>query len=228
PENTYYDLLVCPNKEDWFRPDMNAGETIQVVALPVYPEGVALEIEMFSDPGGEQVLGAKYQTETEGAVSWLATLEVAGSVRWRVRTPGAFTAIYDMAFGVGDPDLPGECTDDRFSPTNTPVDALELDNETGFVTRLKVCPGGEDWFKIRGSAYEELFVYVFGFPDEAPLTATLFREEGPNEFKMLGQGEPTTDGVEVRYLPEDNANYFIHVEGVAGEIHHYDLVIESQ
>ena len=127
-----------------------------------------------------------------------------------------------MWFYATDP--PGFCQDDRFSPTTTPQTALKLSNEVGFVTRLKICPGGEDWFKIDGEAFNELYVYVYGFSDESPLTARLVQIDD-NIQSIVVDGQWTTNGVELLYLPEENREYYIHVMGALGSTHHYDLVI---
>ena len=155
-------------------------------------------------------------------VAWEATADTAGPLHWRLTTSSDVTTFYTMAFTVADP--PGPCQDDRFSPSNSATSAVDIYEDDGFVTRLKVCPGGEDWFRIQGGAFEELFVYVFGFGDEAPLVAELYRYEGTDLVK-LADGLTSSDGVELRYLPEENTEFYIRVLGQPGEIHHYDLVI---
>ncbi len=222
PENVYFDLLVCSGKEDWFRVDVNAGETLQIVAQPFWPDGAELEIVAFDDDDGKQILGNAIEPDAPGQARWVANRPEAGPIRWQVRTKDQFTTAYDMAFGVADP--PGECLDDRFSPTNTVKSALDVDSEAGFVTRLKICPGGEDWFRIQGEAFEELFVFVFGFPNEEPLKASLHRFDGPDLLHVM-DGEQTSNGVAIVHLPEDNHEFYIHVQGVPGALHHYDLVM---
>lgn len=225
PENVYYDLLICPDKEDWFRLDMNTGEQLTVIAQPYIPQDAVLDLVVFSDEEGKIIVGQEQATNTPNQVRWSAVAEEPGSLRWRIRTLGEFTAIYDMAFGVSDP--PGECQDDRFSPTNTVKAALDVDKDAGFVTRLKICPGGEDWFRIQGAAFEELFVYVFGFPSEEPLTADLHRFEG-TDLVLVEHGKQTSNGVEILHMPQKNTEFYINVRGAPGAVHHYDLVIGSQ
>ncbi|MFT7622071.1 MAG: hypothetical protein ACI9WU_001238 [Myxococcota bacterium] len=224
PENAYFDLLVCAGKEDWFQIDVNEGETVTILAEPFFPDGAELELVGFGDDAGKQILGNSIQIDGsgEGSAAWLANRAEAGPVRWRVRTKGEFTTAYNMLFAVSDP--PGECLDDRFSPTNTVKSALDIDGTDGFVTRLKICPGGEDWFRIQGQAFEELSIFVFGFPEEGTLAASLHRFDGP-ELLHVADGEQTTNGVAIVHLPEANHEFYIHVQGAPGALHHYDLVI---
>ncbi len=223
PENGYSDLLICADKEDWYRVDVNAGETLTVVAYPESPLDSQLELVMVSDAQGTQVIGSPFGLDDDPfVVGWEATAAAAGALRWRLTTKGEVTTFYTMAFSVEDP--PGACQDDRFSPTNSPNSALDINSDDGFVTRLKICPGGEDWYRIQGGAFEELFVYVFGFSNEALLNAELYRYEGSDLVK-LADGLSASDGVELRYLPEENIEFYIRVLGQPGEIHHYDLVM---
>ncbi len=220
PEDVYLDLSICPGKDDWFRLDVNSGERVNIAVAPSYQSDLQLEIQMFQDGEGKYPLGTT--TSEDGLIQIESPSLKEGPVWWRVFTPGNVTFNYDMGFYVLDP--PGFCQDDRFSPTTTPSSALELSNEIGFVTRLKICPGGEDWFKINGEAFNELYVYVYGFSDEAPLTARLVQIDD-NMQSIVVEGESTSNGVELLYLPEENREYYIHVMGAPGAAHHYDLVI---
>ncbi len=232
PENVYYDLLICSDKEDWYQVDMNAGETVTITVAPQLPEDSPLQVVGFNDPEGKKILGAVDASPAPNQVRWKAFMQEAGSFRWQVRTLGAETTIYAMSHFVSDP--PGQCVDDRFTPSNTIKDAEDVACDVGFVTRLKICAGGEDWFRIKASAYEELFVYVFGFPDEAPLQASLHQlvpkedEEDVFEVVEVLAGESTSNGVELIWLPEENGEFYVHVEGMPGEDHHYDLVIDCK
>lgn|GEM_PF-1367525 len=220
PENIYLDMSICPGKDDWYQLDVNAGERLGVAVAPSFLTVGALQIQMFQDGAGLFPIGT---LTTENSLVELKSPSLKpGSVWWRVWTPGGTTFYYDMGFFVDDP--PGSCKDDRFSPTTTPKAALKLSNQVGFVTRLKICPGGEDWFKIDSEAFNELYVYVYGFSNEAPLSAQLVQIDN-NVQSVVVQGEWTTNGVELLYLPEENREYYIHVMGAPGAIHHYDLVI---
>lgn len=226
PEDVYEDLTMCSGKEDWFRVDVNAGETVFVVAEPYFPAGGTLDLLGFA-PDGKTIVGSPLAPDpaVPGQVRWQAHVSEPGPFLWRLRTPGDVLVLFDMYFGVADPS--GECVDDRFSPTNTVKGALDIDKEAGFVTRLKLCPGGEDWFRIQGAAFEQLFVYVYGFPSEGVLNASLHRFEG-SELIHVADGEATSNGVEILHLPEENHEFYIHVTGQPGTIHHYDLVIGLQ
>ena len=194
PENVYSGLVMCPGTEDWFRLDMNGGETLTVIAAPWDP-AVPVEIELFADAEGSLPAGTAQPAE-DGQVRSRATLVEAGTLWWRVRGVGAEDVRYDMAFGVADP--PGACQSDRFAPNDSWARAAVVDSEVGFVTRLRVCPDEHDWFSIQGKAFEELFVFVFGFPDEEPLNARLLRAapdgESPPEPVCLADEIPTCPG----------------------------------
>ena len=196
------------------------------------PPDTPLDLIAFSDPQGKTIIGQAAQAQ-EGQIAWVATATEPGPVRWRIRTTGDRTALYDMAFWVDDPNSQ-ECIDDRFSPSNTVKNAVKVDNRAGFVTRLKLCPGGEDWFRFSGEAFEELFVFVFGFEDEEPVTASLWRFEGADLVNVCDiepdttTCEPTSGGVDIKHLPQKNVDYYLHVRGEPGAVHHYDLVIGQQ
>jgi hypothetical protein len=223
PENTYPELLICADKSDWFRVDVNAGERLTVFAYPDAPADSQLELVMVRDEEGKAIIGSPFGFDDDPyLVAWEATVDTAGPLRWRLTTNSNVTTFYTMVFSVSDP--PGACQDDRFSPSNSANSAVDIYEGEGFVTRLKVCPGGEDWFRIQGGAFEELFVYVFGFTDEAALNAELYRYEGADLVK-IADGLTASDGVELRYLPEKNTEFYIRVIGQPGQIHHYDLVI---
>ncbi len=223
PENTYTDLLVCPNAEDWFRIDLNEGERLTVQAAAYQPKDAPLDLQIFDDPAGLHIAGEAVASNSPQTRQWGVTAASEGSFRFRVRNNGPYTAIYDLAFWVADAGGPGQCLDDRFSPLDTADNALEVDHSLGFLTRLKVCPGGEDWFKLSAAAYEELYVYVFGFSDEAPLIAELYTKN-TGSLQKIADGIPGSNGVEVRFLPEENLEVFLRVLGAPGQIHHYDLV----
>ena len=224
PENAYGPLQICANKEDWFRLDVNAGEEVGVYAVPSQVMGGLIDLQVFHDKNGLLPVG---QTEKQlDAVLNTSTRTEAGTIWWRVKTSGIFTFGYYIQFWAIDPG--GPCLEDRYFPNTTPKSALQVPNELGFVTRLKMCAGNDDWFKIKSKAFEELFVYVFGFSDEIPqLQATLYKYQGEN-LVLVDVGQPTTSGVELITLPEANEDYYIKVEGPGNITYHYDLVIGGQ
>lgn len=230
PENIYYNLFICAQKEDWYRIDVNAGETLTVFGIPAFVDAGALDVAAFSDEEGKVIIGSAQAGPEPDIVAWTATRPDAGPLRFRIRTPGQATVPYNLAFGVQD--APGPCEDDRFTPTGTSDTALQVSSGLDFVTRLKICPGGEDWFRFDGKALQTLFVYVFGFPNEAPLAAELYRledgEPGEQVLAKVVDGISTSNGVEIKHLPDDNGDFLVRVIGAPGEIHHYDLVLGSE
>ena len=224
PENAYGPLRMCANKEDWFRLDINDGEELVILALPAEVLGGIIKLDVFHDKNGLLPVGqTEYQLDT---VINTSTRMEAGTIWWRTSTSGIFTFPYYIQFWVQDPG--GPCLEDRYFPNTTTKSAVQVPNELGFVTRLKMCPGNDDWFKIKSKAFEELFVYVFGFSDEIPqLQASLYRYQGEN-LVLVDSGTPTSNGVELLTLPETNEDYFIKVEGPGVIVYHYDLVIGVQ
>jgi hypothetical protein len=224
PENAYGPLKICANKEDWFRLDVNGGEELVVYAVPSQVMGGIINLKAFHDKNGLLPVGVTEQQLD--AVINSSTLTEAGTIWWRIRTSGIFTFAYYIQFWVIDPG--GPCLEDRYFPNTTPKSALKVPNELGFVTRLKMCAGNDDWFRIQSKAFEELFVYVFGFTNEIPhLQATLYKYQGEN-LVLVDVGQPTTSGVELITLPEANEDYYIKVEGPGNITYHYDLVIGVQ
>ncbi len=227
PENTYYDLLSCPGKEDWFRIDVNEGERLTVLAIPYQPANAPLDLQVFNDTDGKVVAGTVVATNELNGIQWDVTAEGKPmSFRWRIKNLGPYTAFYDMAVAVEDASGFVQCQDDRFSPLDSIENSLPVDTSLDFITRLKVCPGGVDWFSVRGAAFEELYAYIYGFSDEAPLVAELYRQDAEGTTK-IADGLSTSNGVEIRYMPEENVDLFIRVLGAPGETHHYDLVFGS-
>jgi len=247
PENQYGPLLICGGKQDWFKIDVNTKETVLVYAYPLVYNGGVLDLKVYHDPQAAQPVPDTMPPDEQklfppDAVKHKSLKGADGGVWFKVSTPGVATFPYLLAFSVYDP--AGACVNDRFGSNNTPKEALEVSADEGFVTRLKICGPGDDWFKIKGKAFEELFVYVFGFPSEKPLlTASLHKYVDPQGTGSTGngptaiepsvlvqvdQGVQTTNGVELRFLPDKNEDFYIHVRGGGLISYHYDLVFGSE
>ena len=57
---TIIDLLICADKQDWVRVDVNAGETLAVFAYPELPSGSRLELLVVRDEAAMAIVGSPF------------------------------------------------------------------------------------------------------------------------------------------------------------------------
>lgn len=226
PEGPYETLTACTGAADWFRVEANAGETLVIDSFPRVEGEPAPELTAYLDPDSGKEVGTK--SVDKGVVTLKVPIEEAGMVTWKLSNSTGATSLYDFQFFIDD--AAGPCVDDRFTGNATAKTALEVDATQGFVTRLKLCPGDEDWFRLDAHAFEEFYVFVYGFTSEPLLAAELYRQTKEGQLEVVVTGLSTSNGVELRTLPEANEPLFVHVHpAVPGEnVHHYDLVFGQQ
>lgn len=147
---SYGGLKLCAGTDDWFKVQLNGGETLQVSLMAEFAFGS--KVEIFTDPALPAV--ATGTMANNGTAS--AELKAVPSEPLFVRVSGAgqyLTYTYEQE--AYDP--PGPCQEDRFEPNNFTNLATEV-GTGGIFQWLRLCAGDKDLFALSVPPYSTLTV----------------------------------------------------------------------
>ena len=215
-------LTLCADSDDYFALPAIAGSTISIEARAgelrdepdpeqaFLPEAEGLTLELL-DSDGATVLGADDGADTDAdelhrqnrerrAARSIDSVELrdadGGNLFVALRAGDGLEYSYDLHI---DYDAPCDALDDDFEPNSTADDAAQLEPGTH---EARICPGDEDWFRLRPDYDDSIFVDLQPrtdrFDDEAPeLELELIRAD-TGEMVSTGQpdGQALTAGID--------------------------------
>ena len=164
------DLTLCPGKSDYFRTTLNGGETLEVQALADLAAG---ELRVTVWDGTGSTVWQSAELAADGYLSMEVLVPHAGDAVIQVEGRAATAVDYTLAFAARDPD--GPCREDRLSPSHRRDEARLI--ATGFTTRLKVCNGAPDWFRVELPADVFAAVALYHDRGQGDLVLNVYQRE---------------------------------------------------
>jgi len=183
------DLQVCTEDSDWFRFDLEEGETVEI-AITFQHQFGDLDLAL-RDVTGSAVLSAAASESSYEVVAY--TAPNAMSVMARVTGYQGNTNSYRLDATKTTPD--GSCPEDVAGLHVSPVTALVL--FSGYYQNLVACPSVPDWFAVDLNGGETVTVQIV--PGESgvttpggPLTVELYSDSSasPVATATAAQGQP--------------------------------------
>jgi len=135
-QGVYQNLTACPGAPDWFRLEVNGGETVSV--LVEASAGDDVRVRIYDDPTDSALTTAT--PDAAGLVLASVVIDTPGPVFYEVESLGGLPVDYNLLQDLEDP--AGACLDDRYEPNDTPEEAPVL--EPGIHTWLRLCDMEDD------------------------------------------------------------------------------------
>ncbi|MFT7581832.1 MAG: hypothetical protein ACI9MR_003510 [Myxococcota bacterium] len=198
-QGIYDGFTVCQSAPDWYRVDLNGGETLEV--LVETGDRSEATIAIYEDPAGSPVATNAFDGDLSDAVHTRAT---AGPLYYVVESVAA-AVTYDILQDVSDP--AGDCLPDRKEPNDTAGTATDL------------AEGVHTWFRLCG----QTDVDVFAFEVQPFTTITALTQHstgrGFTDVRLINPAgteviavEDQLDGTYLEYLAETPGRYVLFVE----------------
>jgi hypothetical protein len=198
-----FNLVLCPDEEDWFAITLAAGEELEVYADFDPAEG-SIVLRMVDGAGTtvDESTGAEpVITETIGNDGELFVQLVLGGDIGEV--PGV---VYDLVVTVND----ALCPVDLFEPNEAPGAGPIT---SGSYPGLSACPKGEDWFELSVEMGDGLLIDVSFSQAEGDIDLFLY---DPGDT-LVASAESTTDDEQIDYEADATTPYHLLVQLTSDE-----------
>ena len=186
---SWANLQICTNDEDWFRFDLQEGQTLEV-AISFQHQFGDLDLELLDVSGTNLISAAASQSSYE-VVTYSAPNDI--SVMAHVRGYQGDTNGYRLDATISSPD--GSCPEDVAGRHVTPVSAAVL--FSGYYEGMVACPQAPDWYAVDLNGGETVTIEVI--PGESsvaipggPIQLELYEDAGstPVAVSTAVQGQP--------------------------------------
>lgn len=203
-------LTICPNDDDFFSFEGDAGDALQVDVDFVDSVG-DLDVRLYAN--GTLVDESESSSNGESVAHTATT-----ATTWVVEVYGYQGAANTYALDV-EIDTPAPCPVDAFEPNDSTGAAAEL--PLGETPGLGLCTGDEDWYAIDLTAGQELVVDVLFDHGDGDLDIRLLRNG-----QEVDVGESGNDDERVTVLAPSDGTYVLQVYGWRGATAPYALDVE--
>ena len=171
---SWANLQICTNDEDWYRFDLNEGETLEV-SISFQHQFGDLDLELLDVSGTNLISAAASQSSYE-VVTYSAPNDI--SVMAHVQGYQGDTNAYRLDATITSSD--GSCPEDVAGRHVTPVSALVL--FSGYYEGMVACPQAPDWYAVDLNGGESVTIEVI------PQEATVATPGGPIQLELYEDG----------------------------------------
>jgi hypothetical protein len=197
---SYSNLLICGNDSgegDWYKTQVEAGETITVTATFDNPDGNPW-LHLFQQARlGNAVVQASASGDTYTAEY---TSAVDQFIYYRIDTSSSATGdLYALDVSIANAPL---CSDDDFAGNVDATTAEPLD-APGLYMRLMKCNDEADWFAVELNQNESFEAYINYDADRADLDVEIYEADGTT---VADSGD-----LSAQVTPSGDATYYVRV-----------------
>lgn len=199
------EAVLCPADVDRYRFHLDAGQAAVLTArfdaavadldLALYRDGTDVPVRVSAGTLGQESV----QIEAGEASDWIAVVDASGLA----------SAPYDLDLRIEG--LAQLCQDDLFAPNAALADASSIPDAT--MSRMKLCPGKADYYRMGLNGGEELSIYVQVEPPRLAPPLAILQDDGT----VLAEGEVAGEIGTVEAQPAGPGNYVIRVGPAEGD-----------
>jgi hypothetical protein len=206
-------LTVCPEDDDFYAVELNAGDGLTAQIFFDDAEG-DLDLQIQDEEGRILASSVSISDHEEATVG-----TVLNGGLYFVRVNGFLGATGDYDLNLQRIDGGTECDDDRQEPNDSRTRARAL--AAGEHTNLHICEGDDDWYSIDVEAGEILEVNLSFVDADGDIDVQVL---DPN-FAVIGQGFSVDDNERVARRAAVSGTFFVRVFSFLQIDNDYDMTL---